>query len=124
MPWPDDDIGELVVGERPTLLEADKGNEVVKALNALRNISITSGSVDMVDYADDEVAIVYKGASGGIAGTIRVIDAEDVTKQYDITFNTTGVLESVVESTSEWEEKEIVICESGSEVTVTFLVKS
>lgn len=64
MPWPDDDINDLVVGERPTLLEAQKGNELIKALNALRNVTITSGQVDEVNYSDDEIAIVYKGAIG------------------------------------------------------------
>tara|TARA_R110002020_G_scaffold398352_2_gene608405 strand:+ start:1992 stop:2360 length:369 start_codon:yes stop_codon:yes gene_type:complete len=121
--WPDDDIEDLILGERPTLLEADKGNELIKALNALRNITITPGQVDEVKYADDEVAIVYKGG-GGTGKTIKVIDAEDVTKQYEIVWNENGFLESITVSTSEWEEKEITICEDGSAVAVTFLVKS
>ena len=79
MPWPDDDIPELVKGERPTLLEAEKGNEVINALNALRNLTITAGQVDEVKYADDEVAIVYKGAIGeGFTGTITFDTVDSV----------------------------------------------
>ena len=124
MPWPDDDIPELVKGERPTLLEAETDNEVVTAINALRNITITPGQVDEVNYATDEVAIVYSGSEGGIAGSVKVIDAEDVTKQLVITWDSSGVLESITSETSFIEEKEIVICEDGSEETYTFLVKT
>ena len=124
MPWPDDDIPELVKGERPTLLEAETGNEVVTAINALRNITITAGQVDEVQYATAEVAIVYRGSAGGLAGSVKVIDAEDVTKQLVITWNASGVLESITSETSFIEEKEIVICEDGSEETYTFLVKT
>ena len=124
MPWPDDDIPALVKGERPTLLEAETGNEVVTAINALRNITITAGQVDEVKYATDEVAIVYRGSAGGLAGSVKVIDAEDVTKQLVITWNASGVLESITSETSFIEEKEIVICEDGAEETYTFLVKT
>lgn len=77
MPWPDDDIEDLVKGERPTLLEAEKGNELIKALNALRNITIASGYADEVVYSDDEVAIVYKGREGVTKLGFEVMDIED-----------------------------------------------
>ena len=77
MPWPDDDIEDLVKGERPTLLEAEKGNELIKALNALRNITIASGYADEVVYADDEVAIVYKGREGVTKLGLEIMDIED-----------------------------------------------
>ena len=123
MPWPDDEIPELVKGERPTLLEAETGNEVITALNALRNLTIASGTNDEVVYSGDEVAITYKGG-GGPGKTIKVIDAEDVTKQYEIVWNDSGFLESISVETSEWAEKEVTICEDGSAATYTFLVKS
>ena len=71
--WPDDDIEDLILGERPTLLEAEKGNELIKALNALRNITITPGQVDEVAYSDDEVAIVYRAGGGGYTGVILFV---------------------------------------------------
>ena len=80
--------------------------------------------MDEVKYATDEVAIVYRGSAGGLAGSVKVIDAEDVTKQLVITWNASGVLESITSETSFIEEKEIVICEDGSEETYTFLVKT
>lgn len=61
---------ELVVkGERPTLLEADKANEVIKALQALSNISIKKGSRDEVVYSDDEISITYGASREGISLT-------------------------------------------------------
>ena len=61
---------ELVVkGERPTLLETDKANEVIKALQALSNISIKKGSRDEVVYSDDEITITYGTSREGISLT-------------------------------------------------------
>ena len=77
MTWPDDDIEALEKGKRPTLLEAEKGNELIDALNALRNITISSGSVDEVKYADDEVSIVYRGREGVTKLGFEVMDAAD-----------------------------------------------
>ena len=50
-------IEELVQGERPTLLEADKGNEVIRAVNALQNIQLEEGEELGVEYGDDEVIL-------------------------------------------------------------------
>lgn len=124
MPWPDDDIPELVKGERPTLLEAELGNEIIRSLNALRNITVNSGAVNNVLYYDDEVKIITKGGWGGESGMVRVLDAEDPTAQYRIRWNSLGLLEEIISEPSEWIEKEIVICEDGEEATYTFLVKS
>lgn len=81
-------IERLVVGETPTLLEADKGNELIDRINALGSLSIEAGTKDEVIYADDGIRIRYKFPPDG------------------------------------WEFKEIVLCEDGSEVTHTFLVRS
>jgi len=88
MSWPDDDITELVKGARPTLIEAEKGNEVIKPLNVLRNITIEKGTDDEILYSEDGVKIVYKFPPDG------------------------------------WVEKTITICEDGSSVDYTFLIKS
>ena len=50
----------LEVGERPTFLEAEFANEVLKALNALGNITLEKGERDEVLVSEDGVKIVYK----------------------------------------------------------------
>lgn len=62
-------IDELIQGERPTLLEADKGNEVIRAVNALQNIQLEEGEEMGVEYGEDEVIITIpeqiQQATGG-----------------------------------------------------------
>ena len=58
-------IKKLEKGKRPTLLETDKGNELIKALEALSNITISKGARDDVVYGDDEIAITYGTDLGG-----------------------------------------------------------
>ena len=55
-----DAIERLVVGETPTLLEADKGNELIDRLNALANIEIEPGETDEILWGEDSVKIIYK----------------------------------------------------------------
>tara|TARA_R110002110_G_scaffold213038_1_gene426078 strand:+ start:39 stop:308 length:270 start_codon:yes stop_codon:yes gene_type:complete len=86
--WPDGEIEELVKGERPTLIEAEKGNELIDALNVLGKITIEKGTDDEVQYSADGVRIIYKYPPDG------------------------------------WEEKVIEICEDGSAIEYTFLVKT
>jgi hypothetical protein len=53
-------IAEVKKGERPTLLEADKANEIIKALNALGNMTVKRTDrnfTNRVVYLDDEVMI-------------------------------------------------------------------
>lgn len=50
-------IQKLIQGERPTLLEAEKGNELISAINALQNIQIEVGEEYSVEYGEDEVII-------------------------------------------------------------------
>ena len=123
MSWPDDEIEELVKGERPTLLEAVKGNEVIDALNVLGNMTIERGTEDEVQYSDDGVKIIYGGNLGDVSGTFRMLDAEDVTKKISVTIDRGTVTEIKTEA-SEWVEKEITICEDGASVNYTFLVKA
>jgi hypothetical protein len=51
---------ELEKGQRPTFLEADFANEIIKALNALGNITLEKGAADEVLVSDDGVKIIYK----------------------------------------------------------------
>lgn len=118
-------IDKLVLGERPTLIEADKGNELIAALNKLSNITIQGGQNDAVEYTADGVVITWgKFLTGeSFSGTLRLLDAEDITQRYFLTIQDNMIVASGVES-SGWVEKEIEICEDGSAETYTFLVKS
>ena len=118
-----DDIEDLVVGERPTYLEAEYGNQTVKALHILGNISIEKGSADSVNYSDDGVQIIYGGDLSGYTGTIKMFDAEDITKRWVIGFEE-GTIITVTSEASGWEEKIVELCEDGSAVEYTFLIKT
>lgn len=124
MSWPDDDIEELVKGERPTLLEAEKGNEVIDSLNVLRNMTIESGHRNDVQYSEDGVKIIYDpSVPYGMDEDVYVLKADDPSIKLKLVFED-GTLLGVFEETSEWVEKEITICEDGTSVDYTFLVKS
>lgn len=121
MTW---DIQKLVKGEVPTLIQADKGNELIDALNKLGNITIDAGDQDLVTYNANGIAITYnKFGVGEYSGTIKVLDAADLTQRYVVTIEENLVVSATVES-SGWVEKDIEICEGGSAVTYTFIVKS
>ena len=123
MSYPDDSIGRLVQGERPTLIEASKGNELIDALNALRNFSIKSGDEDKVDFTSDGVAIEYKGVDSTEADrTINLINADDLTQSLSLKIKN-GVIETISTGDSGIRERVIAICENGSQVNVTFLTK-
>ena len=122
--WPDGEIEQLVKGERPTLLEAVKGNEVIDALNVLGNITIEKGNDDEVQYSADGVRIIYETAtSGDFSGTFVLLNADDVTQRITVTVEDSLIVGIAVD-TSRWEEKAITICEDGSAVEYTFLVKT
>ena len=116
-------IDQLVQGSRPTLIEADKGNEVIDALNVLRNISISPGDQNQVLYSEDGVKIEFASTKSDFNGSIEVLDATDISKKWVLTFEF-GMIRSIVQQTSAFEEKTIEICEDGSAVSVTFVVKS
>ena len=52
-------IKEVRVGETPTLLEAEKANELIKRINSLLNITIvtTNSETGQVIYGEDGVVI-------------------------------------------------------------------
>lgn len=121
MTW---DISKLVKGEVPTLIQADKGNELIDALNKLGNITIDAGDQDLVEYNANGIAITYnRFGAGEYSGTIKLLDAEDLTKRYVVTVEENFVVSVTVES-SGWEEKIIEICEDGSAVEYTFLIQT
>jgi hypothetical protein len=116
-------IDGLVQGSRPTLIEADKGNELIDALNILRNISISPGDRNQVLYSADGVKIEFAATMSDFNGSIEVLDATDISKKWILTFEF-GLIRSIVQQASAFEEKIIEICEDGSGVDVTFVVKS
>ena len=58
-------IQRLVVGETPTLIEAEKGNELIDRINAMGAISIEQGTKDEVIYSGDSIKIRYKFPPNG-----------------------------------------------------------
>ncbi len=121
MTW---DIAKLVKGTVPTLIQAEKGNELIDALNKLGNITIDAGDQDLVAYNANGIAITYnKFGVGQYSGTIKVLDADDPTERYVVTIEENLVVSITAES-SGWVEKTIEICEGGTAVEYTFLVKS
>ena len=78
----------------------------------------------MVTYNANGISITYnKFGVGEYSGTIKVLDAADLTQRYVVAIEENLVVSVTVES-SGWVEKDIEICEGGSAVTYTFLVKS
>ena len=124
MSYPDDSIERLLKGYRPTLLETNKGNELIDALNSLRVMTIESGDDDKVELSTDGVKIIYKGTDSDVTDqTIKLIDANDITKVFEIKIEN-GIIKSIKIVDSEYVEKTITICEDGSSVDYTFIVKS
>lgn len=123
MSFPDDPIESLRKGYRPTLLEADKGNELIDALNVLRLMDIEPGEEDKVELSLDGVKITYKGVDSEIEEReVILFDASDPSKGYKFLIKN-GVLKTIAIVDSGIREKPIAICENGQSVDVTFLVR-
>lgn len=60
-------IDRVTKGERPTLLEATKANEVIDTINALQNVTIEKADQDAVYVTSSGVKIYYEGGGGGSA---------------------------------------------------------
>ena len=54
---PDKAIKKVVKGEAPTLLEADKANELIKAVNMLMNVQIIEGTTSGVFFTHDSLIL-------------------------------------------------------------------
>ena len=93
-------ISYLVKGEAPTLLEADKGNQLIGLLNALANMKVVRGSKDGFD-------INYNGATLTIA--------EDDTSETDD--------EEEPDHTHEEQTITLYVCENGIPVQKNFVVR-
>ena len=115
MAWPEDPLDLLVKGARPTLLEAEKGNEILNALNVLGAITIEKGAKDEVLYSDAGIKITY-GIGFAFSGSVTVLNPLDITQQFVITFQK-GEVKKVEQEASDYETKEVTICEDGAEAT-------
>ena len=123
MSFPDDPIDRLIKGYRPTLLETDKGNEVIDGLNLFRLQTIEAGDEDKVEVSKDGVAITYKGTDSEIVDReVILFDASDPSKAYKLQIKN-GILKTLEVVDSGIREKTITICEDGSSVVVNFLVR-
>ena len=62
-----DKIEEVQKGKRPTLLETDKANELIRAINALGQIEIATSQTGeaTVEYMGDSIKITVPGMPAG-----------------------------------------------------------
>ena len=116
-------LQRLVKGARPTLLETTKGNELIDCLNVLGNITIGQGDQDAVEYDANGIRISYGRGLGDVTATLSFLNSKDPTQAYVVVIEQNQII-SVSTETSGWVEKTIEICEDGSAVEYTFLVKS
>lgn len=80
----------------PSLLDTEKGNELIKAINALNKITITrGGNTDSIEYSDNNVLLnLQEMTEGGTGGNL-----------------------------DGYEEHNVLFCVNGSAQTKTILVK-
>jgi len=125
MSFPVEPIQELSVGSRPTFLEADFANKIIRAINILGNIQIDQTIPGgKVIYDDEKVTLKWKDISDqSYTGTIKILDANDLSKQWVIEIDH-GSIPKVTYEDSLYEFKTVEICESGSAVSYEFLIKS
>ena len=69
-----DEIALVRKGRSPTLLHADKANEVIKAVNALLNMQVESGDSTQVINSGDQITLsIQAGSPSGYSGTIHFV---------------------------------------------------
>jgi hypothetical protein len=115
-------FSELQKGSTPTLLQASFANKVLKALNALGNITIAPDSDDRVEYSDEGVYIYYKNTAQDLTTEISMIDPSDITKMVTITIEN-GMITAVTEGESGYTTKSVEVCEGDNIATHDFVIK-
>jgi hypothetical protein len=122
--FPYSDIPLLSKGERPTLLEADSGNELIGALNILRNMTIETGDTEAVEFDSSGVRIIYKGVPDAFdfTGDIELLTV-DLTQKVTITFSE-GTITNIATGSSPFATRSIDICEGGETESVEFVVRT
>ena len=97
-------IDRVKKGERPTLLEATKANEVIDAINALQNMTIEKADQDAVYVTSSGVKIYYEGGDGG-SGSVNGTGVDafllalgiDGKKSYEV-----GIKDGLIDSFQEY----------------------
>jgi len=118
-----DPIKRLTKGSTPTLLETSKGNEVIDSINAIANLTIQKGDKDHIEKTSTGIDIFYKGGvTDGTTTTIFMIDGEDISKGWNLTFDE-GVLVEAERVDSNFKTRRIAICSNGSTEFVDFVIK-
>ena len=79
-----DKIAEVQKGQRPSLLETDKANELIKAINALGQIEIATSQTGeaTVEYMGDSIKITVPGMPAGYFEKEIQICEDDAVKTY------------------------------------------
>jgi hypothetical protein len=124
MAWNDDLIPEAVVGERPTLIEADYANKLIRAINILGNIQIDQTIPGgKVVYGDDGITLTWEDLRDkyNFNGSIELIDATNVAKKWVVTVEE-SMIPTVSYVDSDFEVLSLDICVSGSTQTRNFIV--
>ena len=64
-------IKQLVQGQTPSLVNTDKGNELINAINALQKIEVQrKGEKDFISYSSNNVLLNLQEIPEGSAGTL------------------------------------------------------
>ena len=63
-------IDRLVQGQTPSLIDTDKGNEVIDRVNSLLNIKVEEGDENEISYSDEDVYLTIASATSGYTGII------------------------------------------------------
>ena len=59
-----ENIDLLVQGTTPSLVNTEKGNEVIQKLNSLLNIRLEEGNENEISYSENNVVITLKETEG------------------------------------------------------------
>lgn len=102
-------IKPLVKGETPTLLETDKGNELINVINALQNMQVVRGSSDnfQIGYNNAVLTILARDEDGSIEEEDQDEDDSGNDNDHTHTVNTIQL----------W------ICENGTSVQKNFVIQ-
>ena len=95
-------IENVIAGQTPSLLSAQKANELINALNALQNISIVYGENFSASY----------GSNGVVLTIPEPPEPTEITE----------VQESTGGGTITGEEYTMYVCENGTPVQKTFYI--
>jgi hypothetical protein len=77
-------ISKLEKGSSVTLLDTDKGNDVINACNRNENIVISPASAGSVEVTDSNILIKLTGGASGDLTEFTFVNNEGVLATYEI----------------------------------------